>query len=301
MNLKILGEIVLFSGAVWCINKYIYNFIDFNKVDYIKTNKLNKFNKDINNKNDYSKIYPINNVDIDTIILATVDKKTLINLSIVNKYLANIITNRYFWRLRMENRLKLKTNNIDANFKLITNLLDNNKSLSDNMGFMFSGRYYRHFTQVYDILGENRKMPYFVKLIENKSLKKIVNDIYRDIFTLSRKKRRDFKEFTKFLGEIILSNDTRSVQGRSPLLPIDPQYDFKYLNEMTDIIQVKIIVKFDENNEIIIIKSNKPSKLILLTFELSQIFQIKNISTSNTKNNSDKLNSLLNKVIERLT
>lgn len=65
MNLKILD-------SVW----YVYN-------TYVKFN--------------YDKIFPTNNIDIDTIILSMVDKNTLINLSTVNKYFSNIIDNNSFW------------------------------------------------------------------------------------------------------------------------------------------------------------------------------------------------------------
>ena len=87
----------------------IYKFVEFNNLEPIKFNKFNKFNKSINVKTDYSKIFHTNNIDIDTIILSIVNKETLISLSTVNKYLANIIISNNFWRLRMETRLGLKT------------------------------------------------------------------------------------------------------------------------------------------------------------------------------------------------
>lgn len=284
MNLQILGEIVIFTGTVWCINKYIYKFIEFNSLELIKSNK---FNKSINETNDYSKIFPTNNIDIDTIILSTVDKETLISLSTVNKYLANIIINNNFWRLRMEVRLGLKTKNVNTNFKLITNILDNNKSLSDNMGLMMKNYSIRYFNQVYDILGENKKYGYFRRYIENKNLGKVVNTIHRKIFRPPFETQYDFKEWNRFFRETILL--------------VDLQYDFEYLKRMTDIMKVKITVNFEDNDEIITIKCNKPNKLIILLFELSQRLQIKTISISNTENNPDMLNKLIYKIIERLT
>jgi hypothetical protein len=276
MNLQILGEIVLFSGAVWYINS-IYKFIEFNKLASVE---CNKFNRSINDITDYSKIFPTNNIDIDTIILSIVNKETLISLSTVNKYLNNIIMNNSFWRLRMETRLGLKTKNVDTNYKLITNLLDNNRSLSDNMGLMIKNYKCRYFKQVYDILGENKKHSYYRKDIENKYLGKTINDIHRDIFRPFFKTQYDFKEWNKFIKET------------------DPRYNFKGL---TDIMEIKITVNFEDNDEIITIKCNGPNKLMILLFEFSRRLRFKTISISGIENNSDILNKLLYKIIEKLT
>jgi len=282
MNLEVLGGIVLFSGALWYINS-IYKFVEFINVEPIK---FNKFNKSINDKIDYSKIFPTNNIDIDPIILSIVNKETLISLSTVNKYLANIIISNNFWRVRMGIRLGLKTKNNDTNFRFITNTLDNNKSLSYNIESMMSNYSREYFNQVYDILGENKKYGYYRRFIENKNLGKVVNTISRKIFRPFFDTQYDFKEWKKFLKETILFIDTK--------------YDCNNLNQMTDIMEVKIIVNFEDNDEIITIKCNKPGKLLMLLFEFSQRLQIKNISISNTENNPDILNKLIYKIIERL-
>lgn len=279
MNLQILSEIVLFSGALWYINS-IYKFVEFINVEPIK------FNKSINDKTDYSKIFPTNNIDIDTIILSIVNKETLISLSTVNKYLANIIISNNFWRLRMETRLGLKTKNIDTNFRFITNTLDNDKSLSYNIRFIIPNYSRKYFNQVCDILGENKKYGYYRRYIENKCLGKAVNAVHRKIFRPFLETQYDFKEWKKFLKETILL--------------INPQYDCNNLNQMTDIMKVKITVNFEDNDEVITIKCNKPNRLLIILFELSQSFQIKNVSISYTENNSDILNKLIYKIIERL-
>lgn len=288
MNFKILGEIILFAGVAWYINS-IYNFVEFNKVTKVKINRFNRFNNPINDTTDYSKIFPTNNIDVDTIILCNVDKKTLHSLLTVNKYLANIIVNNSFWRLRMGTRLGLTTKNVDTNFKSITNLLDNSKSLSDNMYYIMLNRGCKYFQQVYDLLGENKKYGYFYKNIKNENLKRTVDTLYKNIFRSPRKTQYDFKEFKLFVRETILL--------------IDKEYNFKYsyFNQLTDIIRVEIVVNFQDNDENIFIQCNKPSKLITLLFELSRKLDIKTISITNNENVTSMINKLLYKIIERLT
>jgi len=265
MNLEILGGIVLFFGT-FC---YTYN-------KYIKSNKFN-----------YDKIFPTNNLDIDMMILSTVNKETLINLSVVNKYLTNIITNNSFWRLRMENRLGLKTKNNATNFKLIINLLDNNQPLSDNMSTLL---YHKHSEEIYDVLAENKKYGFFRKQIKNKNLERIVDRIRKNIFNSFYEKEYDFDVWDRFYKETTLMVDQQ------------PNLDFfKYMRELTEIMEVNIVVHFQNNDENILIKWNNPKKIMRLLFELSRQLQIKNINISNTENNQNIINKLLYKVIERLT
>lgn len=282
MNFQILAEIAIFSGVAWYINS-IYKFVEFNE---LVSNKFNKFNKLINDTTDYSKIFPTNNVDVDSIILSIVNKETLISLSTVSKYLADIITNKSFWRIRMEMRLELKTKNNDTNFRLITNMLDNNRSLSDNLHFyLFPNN--KHFQQVYNILGENKKYGYLLKRVENKNLERVINAIYKNIFRPPHEAQYNFKEWKIFLKQTIEL--------------IGAKYIYSDFNKLTDIMKIKIIVNYQDNDECITIKCNKPSKLMILLFELSQRLQIKTIDISGIENNPDSLNLLFCKIIERLT
>ena len=282
MNLQILGEIIVFSGVVWYINKR-YNLIEFNKLTRVE---FNKFNKPINDTIDYSKMFPIKNVDIDTVILSIVNKETLISLSTVNKYLSNIIISNPFWRLRMEARLGLKTKNMDTNFRFITNVLDNSKSLSDNM-YCIMRSHHKHSQEVYELLAENRRYGYLRKYIENKNLEILVIALCRNIFRPPFKPQYDFTEWREFLKESITN------------LPSD--FKESYLKNRTDIMEVKLTVNFNNNNETIMIKCNSPFKLMMLLFEFSRKLQVKTISISGTENNPDILNKWLYKAIERLT
>ncbi len=182
----------------------------------------------------------------------------------------------------MDTRLGLTARNIDTNFRLITNSLDNNKSLSDNLYYIIRNK--KHFQQIYDVLGENKKYGYMRRHIENTNLERTVNILYKNIFRQPGVTQYDFTEWIKFRKETIML--------------VDPRYDFKGL---TDILEVKISVNFQDNDENITIKCNNPNKLMCLLFELSKQLQIKTIRISNTENNSDVLNKLLYKIIEKLT
>ena len=238
-----IGEILIVSGFIWGT----YNF--FNK-SYVKY-----FNKSY-------VIFPTYMVDIDTIILSFVDKEILSHLS-VNKYLANIIDSPYFWRVRMENKIGLKSDNI-LNYRCITNLFDNNQSLSENVCHILHHRYRQ---QIFDLLAENQIYGYFFKQIENKNLENTFNTIYKNIFRPPNQPKYDLTAFNIFYNQLKTNN----------------QFTYVYINCITTLIKVKITVYF-EGEEDIIIKCNRPMKLMILLYELSRVLSIKKISISNTDN-----------------
>lgn len=258
-----LSKIVVFSGVAWCINK-IYNFIT---------------------QDNYCDIFPTHCLDVDTIILSFVDKEILISLSTVNHYFAYIIKNKYFWKLRMENKLALKSNNTD--FRFITNILDNNKSFSDNLYTTKITYGASYAQQLYDVLGENRKYGYLLNHIENKNLEQTVIRIYRNLYKRPYEEQYDFKEWKIFIKQTIEFLGTN--------------YSYVNFNRLTDIMEIKIVVNYQNNNEPIIIKCNKPSKIMVLLFELSRQLDIKSINISCIENNSKTLNMLLYKIVEQLT
>jgi hypothetical protein len=270
MSLDILGKIIIVSGTLWYVNRI-----------------FNNFNK---HTNDYSKIFPTYHIDIDKMILSVANKETLISLSTVSKYLNNVINDNSFWRLRMETRLGLTTKNNDVDFKLVTNLLDNDKRLSTNMALIFRDYELETYQQIYDILGENKIYRYCTRFIKNKKLKQQADNIYQNIFRPPHKVQYDFIECLKFINETII------LINRPP-----NKETYSFLKRMTDIMTTEIVVNFENKEEIITTKCNRPIKLIKILFEFSRKLEIKRITISNIDSNSDILNELLYKIIERLT
>lgn len=260
MNLKVLGGIVLFSGSIW----YLYN-------KYIKSTISSIFN-----------IFPTNNVDIDTVILSMVDKEILVSLFRVNKYLTNIINTKSFWKLRMKSRLGLITKNDNINFRLITNLFDNNKSFRDNTAGIINHEY---FKEIYYVLGENKKVFYIYRFAENKDLQGQINDINKILHERLRIKENGLLK--QFLTKTNLS--------------INLINDLKFFTILTNIVEIKTKVNFRNNDENIVLRCNKPLHLVILLFELYQKLEIKNISITNPYNNSDEVNQLLYETIKSLT
>jgi len=270
MNIKILD-------SVW----YVYN-------------KYVKFN--------YDKIFPTNNVDIDTIILSVVDKNTLISLSTVNKYLAEIINNKSFWRLRMENRLGLISKDDNTNFRLITDLFDNSKSLRDNFKDCLA-IFHKDYEKMYHILGENKIILYFDIYCNDYQLERKVIDIRKK----SAKLFNENKEALLIIqNNIIKINQDNLINIKTKefileiISSINPYYDLTIFDSLTNIIEIKMIIYFDNFYKKLILRCNKPILLTLLLLELSQELEIKNISISNPENNLNITNELLYKTIERL-
>ncbi len=232
-----IGEIIIISSVIWGTCKF------FNKPYHVK-------------------VFPTYMIDIDTIILSFVDKEILYHLS-VNKYLTNIIENPYFWRIRMENKIGLKTDNI-IDFRCITNLFDNNQSLSENVRHVLHHRYKQ---QIFDLLAENQKYGYFFKQIENKNLENTFNIIYKTIFRSPGQPKYDLTAFNIFYNELLKN-----------------EFTYHYMNCINTLIKVNITVYF-EGEEDIIIKCNRPMKLMILLYELSKVLSIKKINISNTENN----------------
>jgi len=277
MNLITLNKIMILSSTILCL-KIFHNYITSNII------KINNTNIDKINNNDvisWYKKFPIYCNDIDSIILCMVNKPILRNLSKVNKYLNNIINDKNFWRMRMEKRLGLKTKNNDINFKLLTNILDNNDCMEK---IYLKHKNKNYGDELMNLLCENKKIHYFVKFNNNKNLSLFIDDIYRNLTNQSLFPKSHFK----FIADTILLMNNKENIKISELLCI------------TDIINIKVNVNFENDDEIIEIKCNSPLKSIQFLFECSNKLQIKEIRISNNENYSDIINNFMYKIIERL-
>lgn len=80
---------------------------------------------------DISGIAFTGNPDTDKQILLNLDPNTL-NKVETNKYIYNLLNDNNFWRNRLEQRLRLISNDPDLNYEFIVKYLDNGKSFKEN-------------------------------------------------------------------------------------------------------------------------------------------------------------------------
>lgn len=99
-------------------------------------------------------------VDADTNILYKLSMSDLKNLSLVNKYVQNILNNRWFCKNRLELVLRL-TSDKDFNYKFLNEQLDNGKSFSENflraLDVDHTKINYSKYPQIIRILMKNKK------------------------------------------------------------------------------------------------------------------------------------------------
>jgi hypothetical protein len=148
-----------------------------------------------------TKIFPTYNLDVDTYILSSIDRKILGNL-IVNRYTRRLLENPSFWKMRLENYLKLKCDYPGFDYKFAVKFLDNDR--------LFEYDYYeacdKEYSQIRQLLKDNNRMPRItisLGLIDGNI--KIENIDFYKVFVLNKDK--PFEDFINIVSrELKLSH-----------------------------------------------------------------------------------------------
>jgi hypothetical protein len=173
-------------------------------------------------------LFPTGYVDIDMMILSLADRKIFSNM-IINKYMKSIIEQNFFWKLRLENYLKLDSKSA-TDYKSITQFLDNDRSFSKD----YIDACDKQHEHIQKILKDNNKHPYLsfgIKLVASHLVTKYIDHdcrVHIDVYKCSTKSYEKFvdvavpliledsKTLDNFLlNEEIITGDTFTLKFQS--------------------------------------------------------------------------------------